>query len=285
MDVSKEIKAICEILNLNESELAEELDVATESVNGWKSNRKKIDDSNLEKLYSYAYGKGIRLNNIYEQLYKEEYENNHTVVLFHGAKKSFSFPIDFTSHSKNRNDFGVGFYLGESFEQAANYISFLDECKIVYCFQADLQDLKTYQFDVNTEWMIAIAYFRGWIDEYRDCEYVMSILRKIKDCDIIIAPIADNRMFDIISEFVEGNITDEQCRHSLAATNLGFQYVLKTEKAIESIHFIREMFVCMKEKEKCIKNRISLTENGLQKVKMAKIKYRGKGRYIEEIMK
>lgn len=92
-------------------------------------------------------------------------------------------------------------------------------------------------------------------------------------------------MFDIISEFVEGNITDEQCRHSLAATNLGFQYVLKTEKALESTYFIQEMFVCMKEKEKCIKNRISLTENGLQKVKMAKMNYRGKGRYIEEIMK
>ncbi len=160
MDVSKEIEAICEILDLNESELAEQLDVTTESVNGWKSNRKKIDDSNLEKLYSYAYGKGIRLNNIYEQLYKEEYENNHMVVLFHGVKKSF-FPIDFASYSKNRNDFGIGFYLGESFEQAANYISFLDEYKIVYCFQADLQDLKTYHFDVNTEWMIAIAYFRG----------------------------------------------------------------------------------------------------------------------------
>ncbi len=200
-------------------------------------------------------------------------------------KKSFSFPIDFASYSKNRNDFGVGFYLGESFEQAANYISFLDECKIVYCFQADLQDLKTYQFDVNTEWMIAIDYFRGWIDEYRDCEYVRSILRKIKSCDVIIAPIVDNHMFDIILEFVEGNITDEQCRHSLAATNLGFQYVLKIEKALESTYFIQEMFVCMKEKEKCIKNRISLTENGLQKVKMAKMNYRGKGRYIEEIMK
>ncbi len=59
MDVSKEIKAICEILDLNESELAEELDVTTERANGWKSNQKKIDDSNLEKLYSYAYGKGI----------------------------------------------------------------------------------------------------------------------------------------------------------------------------------------------------------------------------------
>ena len=133
--------------------------------------------------------------------------------------------------------------------------------------------------------MIAIAYFRGWIDDCKNFDYVQSILNKINDCDVIIAPIADNRMFDIIAEFVEGNITDEQCKHSLAATNLGFQYVLKTAKAIDNISFIREMFVCKKEKERCINNRISLTDNGIHKVKIAKIEYKGKGKYLGEILK
>ena len=69
--------------------------------------------------------------------------------------------------------------------------------------------------------------------------------------DVIIAPIADNRMFDIINEFVENEITDEQCRHALAATNLGYQYVLKTVKAVDSISYLQEMYVCNKEKESC----------------------------------
>ena len=43
------------------------------------------------------------------------------------------------------------------------------------------------------------------------------------------------------------------------------------------------MFV--KTKKKCIESRISLTDNGLQKVKMARIEYKGKGKYIEEILK
>ncbi len=284
MDVSKEIKVICETLKLTETELAKELGVSYETVNNWKNNRKSIDISNLEKLYSYAYDKGIKFNNIYEQFFKEDYRINDEIVLFHGAKKQFLMPINFKENSKETNDFGIGFYLGESFEQAANYISFLD-ATYVYCFKLDLRKLKIYKFDINNEWMIAIAYFRGWIDEYKNSSCVKSILNKINDCDVIIAPIADNRMFDIIAEFVEGNITDEQCKHSLAATNLGFQYVLKSEKAINNISFIKEMFVCKKEKERCINNRLSLTDNGIQKVKIAKIEYKGKGKYIGEILK
>ncbi len=284
MDVSKEIITLCKALNLNETELAEELGVTFETVNHWKNNKKAIDISNLEKLYSYSYSKGIKFNNIYEQFYKEDYSKNGNIVLFHGAKKPFALPLDFASNSKTTNDFGIGFYLGETFEQAANYISFLN-ASFVYCFKLDLKDLKTYKFEVNTEWMIAIAYFRGWIKDYEDCPFVKDILRKIIDCDVVIAPIADNRMFDIIADFIEGNITDEVCRHSLAATNLGFQYVLKTDKAISKTTMIKEMFVSRKEKEECVKKRMTLTENGLEKVKIARIEYKGKGKYFEEIVK
>ncbi len=284
MNVCNEIIVICETLKLSETELANEIGVSYETINNWKNNKKKIDVANLEKLYSYAYTKGIKFNNIYEQFYKEDYSDDNNIILFHGAKKTFSLPIDFLKNSKSRNDFGIGFYLGQTFEQAANYISYIDACN-VYSFKLNLNDLKIYKFDVDTDWMIAIAYFRGWIEDYLETSFVKNVLDKIKDCDIIIAPIADNRMFDIITEFVEGNITDEQCKHALAATNLGLQYVLKTTKAVEHVSFIQEMYVCKKEKEKCIENRVSLTNNGIQKVRMARIEYKGKGKYIEEILK
>ncbi len=284
MDVSKEIITICKALNLNETELANEIGVTFETVNHWKNNKKTIDISNLEKLYSYAYLKGIKFNTIYEQFFKEDYSDDNNIILFHGAKKLFKLPLDFTKNSKSTNDFGVGFYLGETFEQAANYISFLN-ASFVYCFKLNIKDLKTYKFEVNTEWMIAIAYFRGWIKDYKECDFVKNILNKISGCDVIIAPIADNRMFDIIADFVEGNITDEVCKHSLAATNLGFQYVLKTDKAISKTTMIKEMFVSKKEKEECVKKRITLTKNGLDKAKIAKIEYKRKGKYFEEIIK
>ena len=284
MNVSKEVQLLCNVLNLTETELGYELGVTYETVNNWKHNRKTIDESNLEKLYSYAYSKGIKFNNIYEQLLKENNTSDKNVVLFHGAKRAFSMPIDIDKYSKPNNDFGKGFYLGEKYEQAANYISNFNNDK-VYAFRLDTKNLKFFKFNVDNSWMIAIAYYRGWLKDYEDHKVVRKVLDSIKDADVIIAPIADNRMFDIINEFIENFITDEQCRHALAATNLGFQYVLKTKKAVDSITYLQEMFVCKKEKEYWIDERLSLAKTGLQKVKMARIEYKNKGRYIEEILK
>lgn len=283
MNVKNEIAVLCSTLKITEVELAKELGITFETINHWKDESKIIDISNIESLYSYAYSNKIIFNNIYEQFFKEDCQKNE-VVLFHGAKRSFPMPINFVEHSKSNNDFGIGFYLGETFEQAANYISFL-QLNRVYSFKLNLENLKVFRFSVDTKWMIAIAYYRGLLEDYKDCDFVRNIINEIDTCDVVIAPIADNRMFDIISEYVEGSITDEQCRHALTATNLGLQYVLKTSKAVNQIRLIKEMYVCKKEKEKCIENRNVLTNSGFQKVKMARIEYKGKGKYIDEVLK
>ena len=282
MNVSNEISTVCDILNISEEELGKELGVTFETIYNWKNGKTDIGDSYLELFYSYAYSHGIKFNLMYEQLMTEEYGSKDSVVLFYGAKRQFVLPIDITKNSKNHNDFGMGFCLGSSFEQAANFISFLDVNK-VYSFRFNSKGLKTVKLDVNTDWMLAIAYYRGWLEEYKESRVISDIIQKVENSDVVIAPIADNRMFDIISEFVENSITDEQCRHALAATNLGFQYVLKTEKAVSHIKLLTEMYVCKKEKEQCAKDRLSLTNTGIQKVKMARIEYKNKGRYLGEL--
>ena len=143
------------------------------------------------------------------------------MILYHGSNISIQ-QIDLGKCKPNK-DFGKGFYLGEKYEQAANYISNFNNDK-VYAFRLDTKNLKFFKFNVDNSWMIAIAYYRGWLKDYEDHKVVRKVLDSIKDADVIIAPIADNRMFDIINEFIENFITDEQCRHALAATNLGFQY-------------------------------------------------------------
>ena len=42
-------------------------------------------------------------------------------------------------------------------------------------------------------------------------------------------------MFQIINSFIDGEITDEQCKHCLAATNLGYQYVFVTPKSTKHL--------------------------------------------------
>lgn len=75
----------------------------------------------------------------------------------------------------------------------------------------DEQDLTCRKYEVNQNWMLTIAYYRGTLDEYKDHPIVKNLVEQSGNCDYIIAPIADNRMFQIINSFIGGEITDEQC--------------------------------------------------------------------------
>ena len=66
------------------------------------------------------------------------------------------------------------------------------------------------------------------LEKYKEHPYIKKLISKLENIDYVIAPIADNRMYRIINSFIDGEITDEQCKHCLAATNLGNQYVLLT---------------------------------------------------------
>lgn len=283
MNIEKETRAVCEILGLTQEELAKKLGVTFQTINRWANGHNDVETSHVEKLYSFAYANKIYLNDIYEQLFVEEYQKNDVVVLFHGSKTKVDFPIDLL-HSKQKNDFGNGFYLGETFRQAATYIANSSSTN-VYTFAFDLKGLKMASFDVDRDWMLAIAYYRGWVDKYKESPEIKKVIGRVEEADVVTAPIADNRMFDIVSEFVRGDITDLQCQHALSATNLGKQYAIRTGNALQHLAFIRQNYLSSPEKEACIKQRLEMNNLSQDKVSAARIEYRGKGRYIEELFK
>lgn len=284
MNVVKELIIIRELLGITQEELAKKIGVSFETINRWEKDKNEIEIKNINKLYNFAFENKIYINSIYELLFLEEFQKDTNKVLFHGSKSNeINFPLDL-SYSKSNNDFGVGFYLGENYKQAATYIANGNSVS-VYAFKLNLNGLRIKKFNVDKEWMIAIAYYRGWLKEYLNHPYVDKIISSVNEHDIIIAPIADNRMFDIISEFVRGEITDLQCEHALAATNLGFQYVLKSENALKNISLIKPLYVCSREKEKLVNLRLEMSDLSQDKVRVARIEYRGKGQYIDELLK
>lgn len=284
MNVVKELIIIRELLGITQEELAKKIGVSFETINRWEKDKNEIEIKNINKLYNFAFENKIYINSIYELLFLEEFQKDNNKVLFHGSKSNeINFPLDL-SYSKSNNDFGVGFYLGENYKQAATYIANGNSVS-VYAFKLNLNGLRIKKFNVDKEWMIAIAYYRGWLKEYLNHPYVEKIISSVNEHDVIIAPIADNRMFDIISEFVRGEITDLQCEHALAATNLGFQYVLKSENALKNISLIKPLYVCSREKEKLVNLRLEMSDLSQDKVRVARIEYRGKGQYIDELLK
>ena len=278
----EDLKAIRAILDLTQTELAEQLNVEQKTISRNELGNNEPSLKLLENVYSFAFKKNINLNKLKEMLWRDNLKDDHK-LLFHGAKSTIEGSIDIHKGRAN-NDLGRGFYAGESYEQAISFIAGFEKPS-VYFLDFDNRNLRCKKYQVNQEWMLTIAYYRGVLESYESHPIIKTLVEESKNCDYIIAPIADNRMFQIINSFIDGEITDEQCKHCLAATHLGSQYVFVSERAVEQTQIIERCYISEAEKEYYKKIRTKDAKLGDDKVKLAKIEYRGKGKYIDEILR
>ena len=130
-----------------------------------------------------------------------------------------------------------------------------------------------------------IAYYRGRLGKYADSETIKALVQEMQGIDYVVAPIADNRMFEIIDQFIDGEITDVQCKHCLSATNLGNQYVFISDKALNQIEILERCYLASSEKNFYLSSRQEGYEMNRDKVRVARKQYRNQGNYIEDIFK
>lgn len=279
--IADDLKAIRTILEITQRELSEQLGVEQESISRLEQNNAEPSVQLLESIYTFAFDHKIQLNRVKEMLWKERLKENHK-LLFHGAKDNISGKIQ-ANVGRINNDLGQGFYTGEKYEQAVSFVSGYKNSSVYY-FDFDDQNLKCKEYHVDQEWMLTIAYYRGALEKYSNSSLLKELIASSRKCDYIIAPIADNRMFSIINSFIRGEITDEQCKHCLAATNLGNQYVFINELAVSKLKMVEKVYLCEKEKQYYQEMRSNDAKLGEDKVMLARIEYRGKGKYIDEIL-
>ena len=260
--IKEDIGFIIEAEKINALELSEATKISRTTFNAI-GKRGSATDEVCEKLYAYIYRHNYRINSVKEELIREKYGT----VLFHGSKSGLSGIT--VSGSRNNCDFGNGFYLGQTYSQALSFVCEYDRAS-VYSFKYSLEGLKCVEFDCSLDWMIAICYFRGTIKKYARSEMVQKVVKKIEDADVIIAPIADNKMFYVMSQFAEGEINADVAIHSLSASRLGLQYIIKTDKALKNLIPIERYYLSVPEREDC---RRALIERGYEidtKLKLAK---------------
>ena len=275
-NIKEDIGFILESEKINNIEFAERTKVSRTTLEGIVKKGIARDDV-CEKIYAYAYNNKYRINSVKEELIKEKYRD----VLFHGSKKGLS-EISI-SDSRENCDFGKGFYLGETYNQALSFVC-EKEKSCVYSFRYSLLDLKIKKFECDLEWMLAICYYRGTLGEYVSNSMVREIVNEIEKADIVIAPIADNKMFYIMAQFTEGEINADVALHSLSASKLGRQFIFKTEKALQNLVPIEKYYLSGPERKDCRK---VLNERSYEidtKLKQAKRGFKT-GLYIEEILK
>ena len=274
--IKDDIGFIIEAEKINILELSEATRISRTTLNAIEKKGIATDEV-CEKLYAYIYKHNYRINSVKEELIREKYGS----VLFHGSKYGLS---DITvSGSRMNCDFGNGFYLGQTYSQALSFVCEYDRAS-VYSFKFSLDGLNCVKFDCSLDWMIAICFFRGTIKKYEKSEIVQKIVKKTENADVIIAPIADNKMFYVMSQFAEGEINADAAIHSLSASRLGLQYIIKTDRALKNLVPIERYYLSIPEREDC---RSALIERGYEidtKLKLAKREFKT-GLYIEELLK
>ncbi|MCR5333213.1 MAG: DUF3990 domain-containing protein [Bacilli bacterium] len=241
---------------------------------------KNVTDDIKQKCYSFLYRYNGSINKATIEFNQDIFEGK---LLYHGSKDGVLSPTK--DVSRDKCDFGNGFYLSDNYDQAVDFVCAYPNSAI-YGFEfLKEKDLNIVTLDCDLDWMISICYYRGKLKEYENSKELKRALKITQDADVIICPIADNRMIQIITNFADGKITSEQAKYSLRALNLGNQYVFKTDKALKCLRHINSFYLCEVEKAEHIskvKERVNATRKHVEDTIK---KYRRDGKYIDEVFK
>lgn len=278
-EVVRDLKIIGEYLGLNEKELAQEIPLPFETLSRILNNKINASEDILEKIYSFAYEKGIRLNQTKIEAYKKRYD----VVLLHGAKGNLEGKISL-DYSRLHVDLGKGFYTGNNYQQALDFVSHFPNSS-VYVFKTDMKNLKVLKVTESIDWMLFVAFNRGMLEEFKNTQKYQQIIDKCNSFDVIISPIADNRMFDSIDSFINGQITSEAAIQAINSLHIGEQIVFKTEKALQQLIPLERLYLCKKEREDSFKHKSNLLEQSENSVVKAYRDFAKQGLSVSEVFK
>ena len=142
--------------------------------------------------------------------------------LFHGSYTAIEQPK--ILKSRFPKDFGEGFYCTELKQQAVRWASRYDTAVVsVYEYVSD-ENLKMLVFKEMTE---------EWLDFIVDCRS-----NKKHNFDIVIGAMANDQIYNYISDFIDGILTREQFWVLAKFKRPTHQVCFCNEKALNTLHFI-----------------------------------------------
>lgn len=146
------------------------------------------------------------------------------VTLYHGSKTGIHGAI--TPMSRERCDFGKGFYMGTDRTQPLTLICNYPNSKL-YTLSVDLSDLKILNVEVGLDWAFLIAYNRGKMESAKHTNIYNHFANLSKGYDRIIGYIANDRMFVVLDRFFRGEITDLALINCLSALKPGKRLIVR----------------------------------------------------------
>ena len=197
----------------------------------------------LSKKSLVGYDKIISLRDSLKNIeYKDIYAyifDHFPEGFYHGSRQGIEGDIDPNRNKNKTLDFGSGFYLGTTFKQSSTFVAAEDEGKDrVYKFSFSLDDLDCLELR-DIRWVFFVAYNRKRIPDTPENTYLLRQIRKVINhgYDVVIGPIADDKMAISMDDFFNNNISYGQLIKCLTQLNIGDQYCLKTQKACNNLKY------------------------------------------------
>ena len=157
--------------------------------------------------------------------------------LYHGSKSGITGAIQ--PISRDRCDFGRGFYMGTDEQQPLTLICNFSS-PVLYTVEFDLSGLEMLELPVGLDWALFVAYNRGKLDAVRESSLYARIASLADGRDVIAGAIANDRMFVVLDRFFNGEITDAALIASLTVLQLGSQYAAITQRACDNVTVVDE---------------------------------------------
>lgn len=167
--------------------MADEMKVTVATVKRWENEDGIPGKAAQEKLISICQKEKIDLAEVVEKSIREQAQeiaksNPYREILFHGSKSGLKGNI--SPSSRDRCDFGAGFYMGTEPLQPLTLICDYDE-SVFYIVSIDENELKKIEIPADIEWAMLIAYHRGKLEEIAGTELYAKYAVTQKACDAI----------------------------------------------------------------------------------------------------
>ena len=211
--------------------------------------------------------------------------NQNTVSLFHGSRGGIIPPIK--PISRERCDFGKGFYMGNSEIQPKGLIAG-DQAPYFYSLSLDIKFLRSVNAKIiylsGEGWLNTVLSYRDKIPVFSALEHTHDLKRELDDCDLIIGRIADDRMNTAFRRFENYGLTDIGLKACLEYVNYGYQFVAKSQLACDCIDIVSERELPDDEIDFVNDYTVNQRKKSMDIVNEMAIKYQREGRYLNEII-
>ena len=275
-------------LNASQEDLAKMIGISFATVNRWENGHSKPNKAAQLRLYDICKERDINLEDIIQKKIEtyvanlKSQKSSSEMIMYHGSKSGIRGPI--APISRERCDFGKGFYMGTEPYQPLTLISDFEESKF-YIVSLDMTGLDVLKVRPDLEWAMLVAYNRGKMDEAKGSSLYEHYAAMAKGYDVIVGSIANDRMFYVLDNFFLGNITDKALVMSLSALQLGEQYVAITEKACANIRIETEIELSHLERVFLRDLSESNRAKGVNLANEICKDYRREGKFFDEILK